>query len=92
MLTKAVRGAIINFAKALLLQTSSYGGVAHLVERLLRMQEVRGSIPLISTTEKPRRYRLKAISMRLSFYCFTNPVCSSCATAENIVRWPARFG
>lgn len=49
MLTKAVRGAIINFAKALLLQTSSYGGVAHLVERLLRMQEVRGSIPLIST-------------------------------------------
>ena len=49
MLTKAVRGAIINFVKALLLQTSSYGGVAHLVERLLRMQEVRGSIPLIST-------------------------------------------
>ena len=52
MLTKAVRGAIINFAKALLLQTSSYGGVAHLVERLLRMQEVRGSIPLISTKRK----------------------------------------
>lgn len=56
MLTKAVRGAIINFAKALLLQTSSYGGVAHLVERLLRMQEVRGSIPLIST--KTHRYEL----------------------------------
>ena len=28
----------------------SYGGVAQLGARLLRMQEVRGSIPLISTT------------------------------------------
>lgn len=30
-----------------------YGGVAHLGERLHGMQEVRGSIPLISTTNSP---------------------------------------
>ena len=64
MLTKAVRGAIINFAKALLLQTSSYGGVAHLVERLLRMQEVRGSIPLISTNSVTIAYAVVTFSMR----------------------------
>lgn len=73
MLTKTTRGAIISFAKALLLQTSSYGGVAHLVERLLRMQEVRGSIPLISTRENRVGIGLKAISMRLSFYLFISP-------------------
>ena len=63
MLTKAVRGAIINFAKALLLQTSSYGGVAHLVERLLRMQEVRGSIPLISTNSVTIAYAVVTFSV-----------------------------
>ena len=43
MLTKAVRGAIINFAKALLLQTSSYGGVAQLGEHLPCKQGVKSS-------------------------------------------------
>lgn len=88
MLTKAVRGAIINFAKALLLQTSSYGGVAHLVERLLRMQEVRGSIPLISTIEESRRYRLKAVSTRFSFCLFISPCAARVQPLKNIVRWP----
>ena len=34
----------------------TYGGVAHLGERLHGMQEVRGSIPLISTNKTPSLY------------------------------------
>ena len=37
------------FNKNQLLSVPNYGGVAHLGERLNGIQEVRGSIPLIST-------------------------------------------
>ena len=40
------------FNKNQLLSVSNHGGVAHLGERLNGIQEVRGSIPLISTKKR----------------------------------------
>ncbi len=42
--------------------SSIYGGVAHLGERLTGSQEVRGSIPLISTTICPKTLILSGFS------------------------------
>ena len=47
------------------------GGVAHLGERLNGIQEVRGSIPLISTTENP----LKQTFKRVFYLLFAGVLC-----------------
>ena len=49
LLTTAAGHAKIQFAR---LTTSKYGGIAQLGERLNGIQEVSGSIPLISTNSR----------------------------------------
>ena len=48
------------------------GGVAHLGERLNGIQEVRGSIPLISTTKRPRLLPRPFCCFR--FFCRVRPM------------------
>ena len=58
------------------------GGVAHLGERLNGIQEVRGSIPLISTTKKPVEltfYRL--FSFTITHFEFYSPDAASKSAA-----------
>ena len=51
------------------------GGVAHLGERLNGIQEVRGSIPLISTKRNSRSFRRSAVSFfRLSHSLHTRKI------------------
>ena len=59
----------------------SHGGLAQLGERLHGMQEVRGSIPLLSTTEKHAEmlisacfFFLQRMFYRIGHFCFTLPI------------------
>ena len=73
MLTSGRQGAILNTvpsASALEKSESVFGGIAQLGERLNGIQEVSGSIPLISTKERAKdRNPLKHSGLR--FFCFS---------------------
>ena len=60
LLTTAAGHAKIQFAR---LTTSKYGGIAQLGERLNGIQEVSGSIPLISTKKKDLKLRFQVFFM-----------------------------
>ena len=59
-----------------------YGGVAHLGERLNGIQEVRGSIPLISTTNQ--------IASAIWFFVFRAVSASGCLLRLFYVTIPMR--
>ena len=69
----AARAATAKFSKIVLASwsefpysTSSHGGVAQLGERLTGSQEVRGSIPLVSTM----RFKARAFALAFLFAIF----------------------
>ena len=56
MLTNGAASAIIALALVSVQRKSLYGGIAQLGERLNGIQEVSGSIPLISTKTRPQSH------------------------------------
>ena len=54
--------------------TSSHGGVAQLGERLTGSQEVRGSIPLVSTIVNAKAFGIPKAFFHTKTSCATNPI------------------
>ena len=67
-------------------QRIAYGGIAQLGERLNGIQEVSGSIPLISTTKCPEFFGIQGFFFIFGTkkFCFCIPLLQGCNTLTGI--------
>ena len=67
-------------------QQVKYGGIAQLGERLNGIQEVSGSIPLISTKEASKSSDFEAFSFVFAIFCVKKVPLNRCGTFSVFLR------